>query len=182
MKEKLKKFSAMPRDKLIKIIVIAGVVAIIGIMLSENIFSSSQKKSEDKNTDSISRAEYEEETEKRLCEVLSEIDGIGSCKVMVTLDTSSESVYSSDSESSSKDENGAVSSDEKSSHVIVDNDGEEALLEKEIQPKIRGVIVVCSGADNVYVQQAVTECIEAGLGVSSANISVVRGGKSNEQT
>lgn len=180
MKERFKKISALPRDKLIKIIVIVGVVAIVGIMLSETFSSTSNKKTSEKTTQTLSRSEYESETENRLAEVLSGIDGIGNCKVMVTLDTSSENVYSSDSESSSKHDENENSTNESVHHVIVDNDGEEALIEKEIQPKIRGVIVVCSGADDIYVKQAVIDCIEAGLGVSSANISVVRGGNENE--
>ena len=60
--------------------------------------------------------------------------------------------------------------------MIVDDDGQKPLLEKEIEPKIRGVIVVCEGADDVYVRQAVIDSLRAALGISSANISVVKGG------
>ena len=169
----------LPREKLIKVLLIVGLAAIAGIFLSESLSKSDKNKTEKAENESTSQRlrEYESETEKRLCEILSSIDGIGSCSVMVTLESGEESVYSSDVESSLDSSSDSSSSSQKNKFVIIDDDGEQPVLEKEIEPKIRGVIVVCEGADDVYVRQAVTDCLTAGLGISSANISVVRGGK-----
>ena len=90
---------------------------------------------------------------------------------------SKESVYSSESESKNESDEKSSSSSEKSTYVIVDDDGQTPVLEKEVEPRVRGVIVVCEGADDVYVRQAVVDSIRAGLGITSANISIVRGGK-----
>lgn len=181
MKEKFAKLKTMPREKMIKIIVAVGIAAIIGILLSESFSGGTSAKAESKSSTSQTQSEYEKQLEKKLTSVLSQIDGIGSCKVMVTLDTSGESVYSADEDDSSSTDENSQSNEKSVHHVIVDNNGESPVLEKEIQPKVRGVIVVCGGADDVYVRQAVTDCLVAGLGVSSANISVVRGGNTNEQ-
>ena len=95
---------------------------------------------------------------------------------MVTVDSGEESVYSSDTETDNQSGENSASSSQKNTFVIVDDDGQKPLLEKEIEPKIRGVIVVCEGADDVYVRQAVIDSLRAALGISSANISVVKGG------
>ena len=95
---------------------------------------------------------------------------------MVTVDSGEESVYSSDTETDNQSGENSASSSQKNTFVIVDDDEQKPLLEKEIEPKIRGVIVVCEGADDVYVRQAVIDSLRAALGISSANISVVKGG------
>lgn len=176
MLDRIKKIKSLPREKLIKIIIIIGLVAIAGIFLSD---SFSAKKSEQKQVSSqnVDREEYETKIEKRLEQILSEIDGIGSCKVMVTLESSAQNVYTADRESSANDAKDSSSYSDSSKHVILDDNGQQALLEKEIEPFVRGVIVVCGGADNINVKQSVIDCVSAGLGISSANISVVKGGQ-----
>ena len=170
------KIQSIPRQKLITIIVIGGIIAVCGIFLSES-FSGADSAKQAENTDSRTAVkEYEEKMEKKLEQTLSLISGIGACKVMVTVDSGEESVYSSDTETDSQSGENNSSSSQKSSYVIVDDGGQKPLLEKEIEPKIRGVIVVCEGADDVYVRQAVMDSLKAGLGISSANVSVVKGG------
>ena len=176
MLEKIKLLNKIPREKLIKIIVVIGIIAVLGIFLSENFSSSKKEENNETVSASIDRNEYESEIEDRLEKILSEIDGIGACKVMVTLESSSQNVYSSDKETSADEGEKDSSFKESSKYVVLDDGGQKALLEKEIEPRVRGVIVVCGGADNVVVKQSVIDCVSAGLGISSANISVVRGG------
>lgn len=171
-----RKLATMEKNKLIKIIVAVGLIAMVGIFLSES-FSTKNKQENQPQQASESLHEYEQQVEQRLSDILSSIDGIGQCEVMVTLDSSKESVYSSESESKNESDEKSSSSSEKSTYVIVDDDGQKPVLEKEVEPRVRGVIVVCEGADDVYVRQAVVDSIRAGLGITSANISIVRGGK-----
>lgn len=176
MIEKLKNIKNLPREKLIKIALIVGLIAIAGIFLSDS-FSSKKSEENAVSNEKIDREEYEIKIEKRLEQILSEIEGIGSCKVMVTLESSAQNVYTADRESSANDAKDSSSYSDSSKHVILDDNGQQALLEKEIEPFVRGVIVVCGGADNINVKQSVIECVSAGLGISSANISVVKGGQ-----
>lgn len=176
MLEKIKNFKNLPREKLIKISIIIGLIAIAGIFLSDS-FSAQKSKDSQSSAEVIDRDEYETNIEKRLEQILSEIEGIGNCKVMVTLESSAQNVYTSDRESSANNANDSSSYSDSSKHVILDDNGQQALLEKEIEPFVRGVIVVCGGADNINVKQSVIDCVSAGLGISSANISVVKGGQ-----
>ena len=176
MLEFIKKKLHMPRAKLMKILIIAGLIAIAGIALSDSFFST--EKSEQKAEQSSNEAlrEYERNTEKRLEQILSQIDGIGSCSVMITLKSSEESVFSRNREFTAQSGEGSHSTSEKNDYVIVDDAGEAPVLEKENEPEIRGVIVVCEGASNPAVKEAVTESLKAALGVSVSNICVVKGG------
>ena len=176
MLEKIKKIKNLPREKLIKISIIVGIIAIAGIFLSDS-FSANKNTQTESTAQFIDRDEYESEIEKRLEQILSEIEGIGNCKVMVTLESSAQNVYTADRESSANDAKDSSSYSDSSKHVILDDNGQQALLEKEIEPFVRGVIVVCGGADNINVKQSVIDCVSAGLGISSDNISVVKGGQ-----
>ncbi len=176
MLERLKNIKNLSREKLIKIIIIAGLIAIAGIFISDS-FSSSKTDDAPSASEQLDTEQYESGIEKRLEQILSEIDGIGSCKVMVTLESSVQNIYTADRESSASDAKESSSYSDSSKHVILDDNGQQALLEKEIEPFVRGVIVVCGGADNINVKQSVIDCVSAGLGISSANISVVKGGQ-----
>lgn len=176
MLEKLKKIKSLPKEKLIKIVIIIGLIAIAGIFLSDS-FSSQKSEQTSVSSEKTDREEYESKIEKRLEQILSQIEGIGTCKVMVTLESSAQNVYTADRESSINEDKNSSSSSDSSKYVILDDNGQQALLEKEIEPFVRGVIVVCGGADNINVKQSVIDCVSAGLGISSANISVVKGGQ-----
>lgn len=176
MLKKIRKLTGLSDEKLRKIIIIVLVVALAGIFLSENLFKNAPK--EEKSQNSMTALnEYEKSLEKRISSILSDIEGVGKCSVMVTLESSLQSVYSSDSEE--KNETGEQNNSRSQSlkHVILNNSGEQAVLEKQIQPKIRGVVVVCEGADNPVVAENVSQALKAVLGVTGADISVVKGGK-----
>lgn len=89
---------------------------------------------------------YEQTLEKRLTAILSEIDNIGDIKVMVSLDTSERSEYG------------------KNADMLL---GTQA-------PKVRGVIVVCSGGDNVIVQEKVVRAVTSVFAISSTRVSVMK--------
>ncbi|MBQ3431724.1 MAG: hypothetical protein IJG23_02960, partial [Clostridia bacterium] len=102
MFEKLKEHTfiqslkSMPRQKLVSILVIIGIIAVGGIFLSESVTKSKANENKQNETTRESVKEYEEKTEKKLQEILSQIEGIGKCSVMVTVDSGEESVYSAD--------------------------------------------------------------------------------------
>ena len=108
MKERLLGFAPiemlakLPKQKLLKIIIIVGVVAVLGIFLSESFGTSGSHKSDTQTTQDIDLQDYEKQVEARLTDILGAIDGIGACRVMVTVDSSQESVYSSENESQSQ--------------------------------------------------------------------------------
>ncbi len=104
---------------------------------------------QDKGENSFSSEEllrYEETLEKRLTDILSEIENIGQIQVMVSLDASARSEYG------------------KNADMLL---GTQA-------PKVRGVIVVCSGGDDVIVQEKVIRAVTSVFAISSTRVSVMK--------
>lgn len=119
--------------------------------------------------------------EQRLSEMVSRIDGAGRSCVMVTMDSTREAVYaqdlretedtSSSSESGRTTESGNISREQ--THILMDRgSGEEPLVEKQIEPQVRGVMILCEGAENPVVEQRVIEAVKTVLGIPASRICV----------
>ena len=158
-------------DKKSVILLITGTAGVLMLVLSQLLpFGRASPAAEAKSpAEAVSAAAYEQEIEKRLCSLISSIDGAGSVKVMVTLDCTDENVYAKEVKNQSSDKN--ESSDSK--YIIVKSDGDESgILLKVAQPEVRGVAVVCGGAGNAVVRREIISAVSAVLGVSAARVSV----------
>lgn len=152
-----------------KIIIAVGIIGILLILLSEVNFGTAQDKRD--NDSDADYASYVNSLNDELTELLSSIDGVGECRVMITLRNTSESVYAKNSDSSSSD-NSKSNSDE---YVIYDSEnGDSPILLKENFPDIEGVAIVCSGGDNVAVKEKVIKCVSALFNISTNRISVAK--------
>ncbi|MBR0412471.1 MAG: hypothetical protein IJI47_02750, partial [Eubacterium sp.] len=76
-------------DSKIKVAVIIGLVGILLLGLSEAV----PKKSADSKKQEITCAEYTAELESKTQQIISSIDGVGRCRVMITLKNSNENIY-----------------------------------------------------------------------------------------
>ncbi len=167
IKEKF--FKAINSKNRNKIVIAAGFLGILLILLSEiSLGTSDSKESNAVNTD---YAAYVSSLNEELTELLSSVDGVGECRVMITLRNTNESVYAKNIDSSSSD-NSKSQSDE---YVIYDSqNGDSPILLKENFPDIEGVAVVCSGGDNIAVKEKVIKCVSALFNISSNRISVTK--------
>ena len=60
-----------------------------------------------------------------------------------------------------------------SDYVIINaDDNDKGLLLKTIEPKIRGVAIVCDGGNNELVQQQIYSAVSAVLNISTSKISI----------
>ena len=124
-------------------------------------------------------AEDARQLEERLTEIIGQVAGAGETCVMVTMDTTRESVYAEDITSQRRStqtgELGSGDEDfsEERTHVLLGNGSEESpLVEKRIEPIVRGVIILCEGAEDPVVEARVTEAVRTVLGISSSQICV----------
>jgi stage III sporulation protein AG len=124
-----------------------------------------------------------DDLEARLEETLSKIDGAGKVKVMITYESSPEIVpaYSVDKQNSSttdtnKDGSNTTTSENTQSEVVTVNGsgGDTALVLKENNPKIMGVIVVAEGADSIEVRLNLLKAVETVLNVSPDKVDVYK--------
>lgn len=165
MKEKIEELLKSKQIKT-KVLVVLGVIGILLILISEIDFSPNKAKQDLPTNDYVS---YVNNLDKELTEIISNIEGVGNCKVMITLKNTSESVYAKNTDISSSDS----SSSQNDEYVIYNGvNGDSPLLLKENFPVIEGVAVVCSGGDNVKIQEQIKKCVSALFNISSNRISV----------
>src|SRR5699024_4182026 len=117
--------------------------------------------------------------QQRLEEIISQIDGVGECSVMLTFEESERSVYAvEDSVSQEQDrQTNSGSSTSQKRLVLVENGegGNQPVLEKTVRPQVNGVVVVCQGAKSMTVCQQVTEAVTTVLGIRSTQVCVCPG-------
>ena len=129
-------------DKTKRLIIISGIIGIALIFLSSYInFGAIEKGAEE-----FSVTSYSTEIENDLQTVISQIEGAGTTKVLLTMENSVEYVYL---------EGGTTKT-------------------KEIEPHIRGVLVVCEGGDNPVVVERITQAVTKALDISTAKVCITK--------
>lgn len=184
--KKVKEF--LLKDKFRKIVVIVGVLGIALIFFSGHLKSSSKKreKAESAQNSSNSTQQYVSKLEGSLKEMVSSIKGAGNTKVLVTLESTEETVYATEEKKNKeatedKTTDGQTSKkresddSEKKYITIKDADGtERALSVTQIQPTIKGVVVVCEGGNQPEVQQKITDAVKTALNITSKKVYVTK--------
>jgi stage III sporulation protein AG len=127
--------------------------------------------------------EYEEAYQAQLKDILTKIVGVGEVEVLVTIESTEEIVVERNSKDSQqvtneKDQQGAtrhITDVTRSGEVVLYevSGGKQPLVTKTIKPKIRGVLVVAKGAENLTVKKMITEAVERGLDVPANRISIL---------
>jgi stage III sporulation protein AG len=121
--------------------------------------------------------------EAQLAYTLSKIEGAGDVEVMITYESTSEIVpaISVDKQTSTttdtSDSGSSTTSTENTQSEVVtvgSSSGNSALVLKEISPKIRGVIVVAEGADNITVKLSLLNAVQTLLNVSPRQVDVYK--------
>lgn len=154
------------KDSRNKILIVAAVLGVVLILLSELDFSTPKA---EKSVQTGDYAQYVSTLNDELTSVISSIDGVGDCKVMITLKNTKENVYAENSETSSSDS----SNSENNEYVIYNSEnGDSPLLLKEEMPQVAGVAVVCSGGDSEAVRERIIDCVCALFDISSSHVSV----------
>lgn len=124
----------------------------------------------------------EQVLEVRLKEILEKIEGSGEVDVMVTFEMGSEIVPAADivenrDTTEEKDSNGGVRtviSENYTENIITTNDSREnnALVLKEIKPKVRGVIVAAEGAKDIRVEKQLYDAVKTVLQISGNQVQI----------
>ena len=148
----------------------AGILGIF-LILAGNMMPTNSEKSDPKAEDSaeVSVTAYACQLEQKLTTLLSQIQGVGKTQVAVTMDSSAQTVYALDE----KSQEGSGS--QETEHILLSHqNGQTALVEMVWEPEVRGIAVVCEGAEDITVRTQVTEAICVLTGVSSNRISIAK--------
>ncbi len=159
-------------------------LAITGIALVylSGFIGKGEKETEQTDTDE----QYVEQLEEKLASVVEGITGEKSVQVLVSLESSKETVYADlvdESNDKSNDYEGDATkktqekSDTKQSLILVEDKdgGQQALVITTIAPTVRGVVVVSSQAENELVKERIVTAVTTALNIPSKKVCVVGG-------
>ncbi len=170
----------LDRDKTVKLIVIAGLCGVLLIFLSP-LFGEGREKAEQTQPEASDSGETaEKRLEGELVRVVRAITGEEAPTVLVTLESSRETVYAEDKSTGSRQSGEELEEEQDRTHVILkDSDGgQRGLAVTEIEPKIKGVVIVSRAAGDPAIRERLTEAVRTALGVSSARVCVTEAGGS----
>lgn len=151
-------------------------VVAVGALLMLFSFPVSPEKETEKaaedSADSFDLAEFEEQ----VMTSLSAIDGVGRVEVMLTLKSTAQSVYASDTQSSQSSSDASSSESSQTTMSILSDGsyGETPVLIQSNYPTFRGAVIICDGADDSEVCLEVTEAVSALCDLSSDHITIVK--------
>ena len=162
-----------------RILLGAGLVGILLIGISSFLPKSDSAQPSAAASSSKKTEDYIADMEARLSTIVGSIEGAGQCQVMVTLENGVEYVYASEQRVNTdrQEDSSRVSQrdDSENAIIIVDTeDGKQGLLVTEIQPTVKGVVVVCEGGDQALVQQRIINTITTALNISSKRVCVTK--------
>lgn len=177
---KLSLKSVFSGNNLKNLIIFAGILGIALIFISSFIGKETEKTETPVSEIKTTAEDYAKQLEKDLEEIISNISGAGKTSILITIDREIESVYQTDTDTTAKADSESSQQSNKSTTVIIKgkNSTEEPIKITEIMPKVKGVLVVCEGADSSVVKQNVIESVRTVLGVASSRVSVQKYGNS----
>lgn len=167
VKERAKELiTNLSKDKRTLVIILSGLLGIILIAFSGTETKDTEQTASSTETNIYS---FTQRHKSELESLLSQIDGVGKVSVMITYESSAETVYGKD-ETFSKDSESEKSENE---YIILDyGSAENGLILKEIYPKVQGVAVVCQGGDEPTIKNEITSMLMALFDINSKSISI----------
>lgn len=174
---------------LVFIVILAiTIVAINYIWNADESSKSSNEVPEAKNTNSVVQVSTDtsyDENEEKLANILSNIEGVGKVKVLLTYSQTSTYVpiynenlkESNTTETDSAGGSRTVEESDSQKEVIYKEDGNgnrEPVTQSIISPKIEGAIITAEGANNADVKTAIVQAVEAATGLATHKIQVFK--------
>ena len=174
---------------LVFIVILAiTIVAINYIWNGDESSKSSNEVPEAENTNSVVQVSTDtsnDQNEEKLANILSNIEGVGKVKVLLTYSQTSTYVpiynenlkESNTTESDSAGGSRTVEESDSQKEVIYKEDGNgnrEPVTQSIISPKIEGAIITAEGANNADVKTAIVQAVEAATGLATHKIQVFK--------
>ena len=118
----------------------------------------------------------QEDWESRLTEILSQVQGAGRVRVMLTQDQGSQVIYQQDRELDTDQDDTGKTRRERTETVILSrgSSNQEAVVSQVVGPKFRGALVVCGGGDDPGVRLAVVQAVCSVTGLGADQVTVLK--------
>jgi len=128
------------------------------------------KTNDNSTTETSSAMEYVNFLENKLSNVLSKISGAGQTQVIITLESGFAYEYATDTETKTINSGGTETSVTTQTIILVSS---QPVVQREIYPVIKGVVVVAKGASDVNVKLNILAAVETALEVARNKITIL---------
>lgn len=182
--------------KKVENIVVFIIILIITIVAINYIWNGNNKEEKEitpqaenyNDVKKVSSEVKEDDIETKLANILSNINGVGNVKVLLTYSETSTYVpiyneNTKDSNTTETDSSGGsrtISEKDSQKEVIFKEDGsgnKEPITKNIISPKIEGAIITAQGADDANVKASIIQAVEAATGLATHKIQVFKMGE-----
>ncbi len=162
------------------IILLISIIALIGA----SIFTDKKEKTLVPTNNLIQNVVHEDDyniyLENKLADILERLDGVGEVNVMITFEDSIESIPASNTTKTIENtkevdaEGGTreVNREDTNIQMVSSSNNDKIVVLKEVNPTVKGVIVVAHGAEDGEVKERLYEAVKTVLGVSGNKVQV----------
>ena len=185
-------FKNLKKDQLL-ILLLAGILLMV-IAVPAGKTKEHASSASDGNTgktvrgtsDGTDEEMYTTYLEDRLSRILSQIEGAGEVKVMITLKSSAEKVLDKDTESdqetvTAEDSQGGTRQASKKENTVYASDSDSTTqgsgspyVSKELSPEIEGVVVIADGGGNAVVKENISSAVQALFDIEPHKIRIMK--------
>lgn len=162
------------------IILLVSVITLIGVSIltdkKEIVSTPSNNIIKDVRLDE----DYNVYLENKLANILAKLKGVGEVNVMITFEDSIESIPASNTTKTTEttkevDAEGGtreVNREDVNIQMVNSNNDKEIIVLKEVNPTVKGVIVVANGAEDGEVKERLYEAVKTVLGISGNKVQI----------
>ena len=120
---------------------------------------------------------YINETESRLKNTVSAINGAGKTEIFISVENTFETVYASNAsiDESGDDKNKSKTTQKELAYSTSKDMGEIPVVIKQNCPKINGVLVVCTGGSDKIIREEIVSAVSTAVGIPTSKIYVTGG-------
>ncbi len=156
-------------------VLLLGAAALAVLLLLAGVFGRSKTEESKDNGEDLNTRKAT--LEKQISQLLSQMEGVGRCEVVITFENSGEIFYAADSKVTTDQSEQDGKTDSKTSvqteYVTVNSSGKTQLaVLKETCPEIRGVAILCDGGSSARIKTEVSDLVGTLLGLSGDKIAV----------
>lgn len=184
--DRIKKYLAQINNKdLIKNLFIILIIGVILIIIADIFFQEKKgintnlKVENEINYTSNIEMDYGAILENKLEHVLGQLKGVGSVKVMITLEDTVERIPAFNTTKNNETTNELDSQggtreiirEDMTIQVVTGSEGSPIVL-KEIKPTVKGVIVIAEGAEDLEVKERLYQAVKTVLGLPGNRVEV----------
>lgn len=163
------KFGAPKKEQLFILLLFGLLLAVIAIPVekkeSQNVLESSISTEEEVQEETL---DYESRMEEKLEALLSEVEGVGRVKVMLTFEGSGEKKVEKDNSQSAENQQ------EETVYEEYGNSHKSPYVTFQSNPKVEGVLVIAQGGANSSVKQEILEAAQALFGIEAHKIKIMK--------